>query len=64
MFANLYVEMKKAKVTQVKMAAMLGVSNRTLNKKILNGVFTSDEMFAIQREFFPNKTLEYLFTKD
>lgn len=64
MFANLYAEMKKAKITQVKMSALLGITNRGLNKKIQRGDFTSDEMFTIQRTYFPDKSLEYLFIKD
>ena len=63
MFANLYAEMKKRKITQVKLSAYLGITNRAFNMKIKGGNFTSDEMFAIKEKFFPDKSLEYLFKK-
>lgn len=64
MFANLYVEMKKAKITQVQLSALLGITNRALNLKMRGGDFTSDEMFRIKETFFPEKTLEYLFDRE
>ena len=65
MFANLYMELKKAKITQTTVSNALGITNRTLSIKLRGDTdFTSDEMFAIQQEFFPDKTLEYLFHRD
>ena len=64
MFANLYIEMKRKKLTQVKLAEALGITNRALCKKMGGGDFTSDEMFTIQQKFFPEKSLEYLFRRD
>lgn len=63
MFTNLYVEMKKANITQLKMSKTLGITNRALYNKLTKGDFTSDEMFTIQKQFFPDKSLEYLFKR-
>ena len=65
MLLNLYAEIKRTNKTQTKVAKFLGISNRSFNQKIRGETnFTSDEMFAIQMEFFPDKTLEYLFKKE
>lgn len=54
MFANLYLELKKAKITQTTVSNALGITNRTLSIKLRGDTdFTSEEMFAIQQEFFP-----------
>lgn len=65
MYGNLIAEMKKAKITQTRIAKLLQISNNSVSKKISGKFsFRADEMFAIQKEFFPDKTLEYLFTKN
>lgn len=65
MFGNLYKELKLRKLTQVELSERLGITNRAFNKKIKGQTdFTCDEMFTIQREFFPDKSLEYLFHKE
>lgn len=65
MFTNLYAEMKRANVTQTDISKKLGITNRAFNKKIRGGSdFTSNEMFEIQKQYFPDKTLEYLFSRD
>lgn len=64
MYPNLKKELYLSGVTQVRIAKELGVGTNTLAKK-MHGVteFKASEMFAIQRAFFPNLTLEYLFAK-
>nr|DAL93597.1 MAG TPA: Regulatory protein-modification, helix-turn-helix, transcriptional regulator, DNA [Caudoviricetes sp.] len=64
MFANLYTELKKAHITQIRVSKELGITDRSFSKKIHgNTDFTCEEMFAIQQKFFPDKTLEYLFAR-
>lgn len=65
MLLNLYAELKRTNTTQTEAAKFLGISNRSFNQKIRGETnFTSDEMFAIQKKFFSDKTLEYLFRKE
>lgn len=64
MLLNLYAEIKRTGRTQTEVAKFLGITKYSFNMKILGkSPFKSDEMFAIQKEFFPDKTLEYLFEK-
>lgn len=64
MYGNLLIEMKRRKITQTAMAEHLGITTRGLNLKVRgHSDFTAPEMFAIQREYFPDLTLEYLFEK-
>lgn len=65
MYGNLYIEMKKKDLSQVVISNKIGITPRSFNYKIRGKKdFTTSEMFAIQKEFFPDKTLEYLFTKN
>lgn len=65
MFGNLYKEIKLNNITQTQISRLLKITNRAMNLKIRGKTdFTSDEMFAIQKEFFPDKSLEYLFKRD
>ncbi len=65
MFGNLYKEIKLKGITQTEICKYLGLTNYGFHKKIRGDTdFTSKEMFAIQQEFFPDKSLEYLFHRD
>ncbi len=63
MFPNLLIELKVNRYSQKGLAAFIGISERSLSKK-LNGQndFSLSEMRKIQ-EAFPNCTLDYLFMK-
>ena len=59
------MELKRENRTQAEAARFLGITTRSFNKKMRGeSNFTSDEMFALQKMFFPEKTLEYLFQKE
>lgn len=61
MLNNLYTLMREKRVTQTQMAKALQISNNSMNQKLRGKVrFTIDEMLAIQRQFFPEYSLEYL----
>lgn len=65
MYGNLYIEMKKKDVSQADISKRLGITSRAMSNKIRGKTdFTTSEMFTIKNEFFPDKTLEYLFTKN
>ncbi len=65
MFGNLYKEIKLKGITQTEICKYLGLTNHGFNKKIRGETdFTSKEMFEIQRKYFPDKPLEYLFARD
>lgn len=63
MFMNLKIEMLKAGVTGKNISEKLGTSSKTIYNK-LNGFseFTRKEMYTIRDEFFPDKTIEHLFS--
>lgn len=64
MFINLYKEMKSKGFTQKDLAKALNVSAQTISYKMTGKRdFTSNEMFTIQKEFFPDVKLEELFKK-
>lgn len=60
---NLRAEMSRIGIRQRDIAKLLGVSELTVSKK-MNGKssFTIDEAFLIQKTFFPNLSLDYLFS--
>lgn len=62
MFPNLEAEMARKKITQYKLAEILGITPTTLSLK-LNGKSTLSlkECVAIKNTAFPDKTLDYLF---
>ncbi len=64
-FPNLEAEMARNKVTQVKLAEILGITPTTLSFK-MNGKSTLSlkECVEIKRKAFPDKTLDYLFATD
>ena len=62
MYANLRRELFAAGITQIQLAKLLGVGTNTIAKKMHGKTqFKSGEMIAIKREFFPDKSIEYLF---
>lgn len=64
MLKNLPYELKKKKITQTQLAKFLGLSTRGLNMKILGThEFKRDEMIKIRDEYFPDKTLDELFSE-
>lgn len=65
MYGNLMAEMRNAKITQRAIAKTIEISENAMSAKMYGRHdFTASEMFTIQKEFFPDKTLEYLFTKN
>lgn len=65
MFVNLKIEMMKKGVTAKKISEKIGISNKTFfNKMNGSSEFTRREMYTIRDEFFPDKSIEYLFTID
>ncbi|MGN0405300.1 MAG: helix-turn-helix transcriptional regulator [Bariatricus sp.] len=65
MFPNLEAEMARNKITQAKLAGILGITPTTLSFK-LNGKsnLSLKECVEIKRNAFPDKTLDYLFATD
>ncbi len=64
MLKNLPYELKKKKITQTQIAQFLGLSRRSLNLKISEQCeFKRDEMIKIRDEYFPDKTLDELFSE-
>lgn len=65
MFNNLNAEMARNGVTKKDIAKLLGVRYATVIDKT-NGKsrFYYDEVLKIQKEFFPNCTIEYLFESE
>jgi transcriptional regulator with XRE-family HTH domain len=63
MFPNLRAEMARKGIGSAQMSARVGFTPRSLSNK-LNGKteFTRSEMFKIQKELFPDLTVEYLFS--
>lgn len=65
MYPNLEAEMARSKITQAKLAEILGVTPTTLSFK-LNGKSTLSlkECVQIKKNAFPDKSLDYLFQTD
>lgn len=62
---NLKAEMARYNVSVRDMQAALGLSEKSVRKKINGEVdFTVSEIFKIKRAFFPKCSLDYLFAKD
>lgn len=65
MYANLKKELFAKNITQYQLAKTLKVGENTMSKKMRGKTdFTLSEMFTIQKEFFPDLTLEYLFKQE
>lgn len=64
-FPNLEAEMARSKITQAKLAEILGITPTTLSFK-LNGKSTLSlkECVQIKKNAFPDKSLDYLFQTD
>ena len=62
-YPNLRAEMSRTGIKQIDIAKVLGVSKIAVYQK-MNGKsrFTIDEAFLIQKTFFPNFTVDYLFS--
>lgn len=62
MFPNLEAEMARSKITQAKLAEILGITPTTLSFKLNGkGTLSLKECVAIKKSVFPDKTLDYLF---
>lgn len=65
MYWNLRKEMRKAKITQADIGRMLGLSRQVINYRFNNtSALSLEEAIKIRDAFFPNMTLDYLFTED
>lgn len=62
---NLRAEMARYGIKQIDIAELLKVREATVSEKI-NGksVFDIDEAFKIKKTFFPELSIDYLFSKD
>lgn len=64
-FKNLKAEMTRIGVRQGEVAAVFGMTQGNLNKKINESVpMTIQEAIEIKARFFPDLTLDYLFESD
>lgn len=65
MYPNLEAEMARKKITQAKLAEILGITPTTLSLK-LNGKssLSLKECVKIKKSAFPDKSLDYLFKTD
>lgn len=62
MLHNLKAEIVRHNIKKTEIAKCLNIGNRTLYGKIKGETkFTTDEAFKIQKTFFPECTLDYLF---
>lgn len=62
-YPNLRAEMSRIGIKQADIAKVLGIREVTVSKK-MNGksTFDIDEAFLIKKTFFPNLSLDYLFS--
>ena len=64
-YDNLRAEMGRENLGLCEMANALNCNRDTLRRKLTGRTqINLDEAFAIQMEFFPGMTLEYLFARD
>lgn len=64
-FSNLKAEFARLGIKHQEVADYLEMSLSNFSKKMAEKIpVTRDEMFAIQRRFFPQASLEYLFASD
>lgn len=62
MYPNLEAEMARSKVTQLKLAQILKITPTTISLKLSGkSPFSLKECVEIKKEFFPDKSLDYLF---
>lgn len=64
-YSNLKAEMARRGVKQIEIAEFLNVREATISDKI-NGksTFDIDEAFKIKLAFFPDLSLDYLFSRE
>lgn len=63
MFPNLLAEMSRLDIKKSDIARLLNKSAPTVYAKFESRTFTADEMIAIRDKYFPNATLDYLYSK-
>lgn len=63
MLKNLKAEMARCRIKETEMAEVLGISRKALNNMIMERTeFRRPLISKVQQVFFPNCTIEYLFT--
>lgn len=64
MFPNLKAEMARKNIDGVTISSHLGCTPKTFSSKLTGKTeFTRSEIFQIRKEFFPNLSVEYLFSE-
>lgn len=64
MLHNLEAEMARKHVKRIDIARLLNLSTRAVYGKISGeSSFTTSEAIKIQKSYFPNLTIEYLFAE-
>lgn len=63
-YPNLKAELSRTGVTHKQIAALLGKNKSTISAKVhgRNGGFNIAQAYAIRDEFFPDMTIDYLFS--
>lgn len=63
-YANLKAEMARANITIAEICKITSKSRSAVSKNLNgSGSFTVDEGIAIRNKFFPNLSIDYLFSK-
>ena len=64
-YPNLAAELSRTGVTRLQVAALLHKNKSTISSKMngRNGGFTLTQATAIRNEFFPEMSLDYLFSE-
>jgi hypothetical protein len=64
MFPNLKAEMARKNINGIYISVLLGCDPKTFSSKMTGKTeFTRSEIFKIQKDLFPNFTVEYLFNE-
>lgn len=62
MLSNLEAEISRKKISREEIASGLGISTRSLYDKLKGrSQFNVEEAFKLQKLFFPDKEMDYLF---
>lgn len=65
MFSNLRAEMIRHSVAATDLARAIHKTDKSVHNKLKGqGDFTLTEVYAIRDTFFPDMSIEYLFSKD
>lgn len=65
MFPNLRAEMARNNLDGITISKALGCSRKSFSNKMVGKTeFTRAELFQIRKNFFPNLSIEYLFSED